>query len=397
MARMRRDAGIYVHVPYCLRKCRYCDFASVAVDRGAIPMHAYVDAVLKEAHLRAAAIGSTYDFTSIYFGGGTPSLLDPECVGRLLGGLKAAFGVQAHAEVTLECNPSSLDAAKASELVRCGVTRLSVGVQSMVDSNLALLSRIHDAASARRALRAALDSSATRVSADVIIGLPGQASTQAVHDVREVASIGPGHLSVYLLSVEPGTALASAQARGQVPAIDEGQAADAYRAASDVLTQLGFEHYEVSNFARPGQRSVHNTTVWSGGIYVGLGPGAVGMMEDRKGAVRYRNQPDPQAYMQAMERVNRLPWNVAGGPVQWVEELDAATRMRERIMLGLRVAEGVDLGALEQELGVPGWTDRRRRAVCRLQARGRLVVEGDRIRIPRQAWLWEADTVARLL
>jgi oxygen-independent coproporphyrinogen-3 oxidase len=121
------------------------------------------------------------------------------------------------------------------------------------------------------------------------------------------------------------------------------------------------------------------------------------MMEDRSGAVRYRNHPDPQGYMQAMQRVNSLPWNIAGGPVQWVEELDAGTRMRERIMLGLRVAEGVDLGALEQELGVAGWTDRRRRAARWLQAHGRVVVEGDRIRIPRRAWLWEADTVARLL
>jgi len=397
MARVRRDAGIYVHVPYCLRKCRYCDFASVAIDRDAIPMSAYVDAVLKEGRLRAAAIGNTYEFTSIYLGGGTPSLLAPASVRRLLGGLKDAFGVQAHAEVTLECNPSSLDAAKASELVRCGVTRLSVGVQSTVDSNLALLGRIHDAATGRRALQAALASGATRVSADVIIGLPGQTPAQAVHDVCEVASIGPGHLSVYLLTIEPGTALASALARGQVPPIDEGQAADAYQGVSDALTQLGFDHYEVSSHARAGQRSAHNTAVWSGGVYVGLGPGAVGMMEDRSGAVRYRNDPDPQAYMQALKRVNGLPWNIAGGPVQWVEELDAGTRMRERIMLGLRVAEGVDLGALEQELGVAGWTDRRRRAARWLQARGRVVVEGDRIRIPRRAWLWEADTVARLL
>lgn len=397
MARGLREAGIYVHFPYCLRKCPYCDFASVAAERDASGQREYVEAVLREARMRAAQGCEPMAITSIYVGGGTPSLLEPRNMEALLKGIAEAFNVDlAHAEVTAECNPSSLDEADAAALVGAGMNRLSVGLQSTFDDHLAFLGRLHDAERGLRAVRGALSSGAARVSADVIIGLPGEGPQRAVEDACAAAALGVGHLSVYLLTIEGGTPFGREEREGKLT-LDEGLAAESYLAVSDALSAKGYEHYEVSNYARGGERSRHNSAVWRGGSYVGLGAGAVGTVREAGVWARYRNEPDPRRYMRGVGGADALAWGEAGGCVESVEVFGAETRMRERIMLGLRTAEGVDLSEAGDELGVEGWTDERRRAAARLQARGRIELQGSRAIIPREQWIWESDTIARLL
>ncbi len=398
MARPAREAGIYVHFPFCLRKCPYCDFASIARPIEAIAQHAYTQAVLQEAVLRAGALRERLPFTSVYLGGGTPSLWQPSEVAELVEGLLRTFEMDRHGvEVTLECNPSSLSEARAREYARSGVTRMSVGVQSTRDAHLVFLGRLHDARSGLDAVRWALGSGVERVSADMIIGLPNQTPEEAAADAVAIASSGVGHVSAYLLTVEAGTPFGEARAAGRLREAEEEAAAEAYLAVSDALTACGFEHYEVSSHAREGQRSVHNMAVWRGGSYVGLGAGAVGLVTDEAGLVRYRNASDPELYVQATTLAQRLGGQDQGGWVESGERLDAETRMAERILSGLRVVEGVDFEELGEELGVPGWTARRRRAAAWLGQRGRVEVAGARVRIPRRQWLWESDTIARLL
>lgn len=398
MARWPHQAGIYVHFPYCLRKCPYCDFASEAAAAEAIPQRAYAQAVITEARLRALALRERCTFTSLYIGGGTPSLWRPDQVGAVIEGVVEAFGAGGEmTEVTLECNPSSLDGPRAAAYARAGVTRLSVGVQSGSDDDLRFLRRLHDGLGAREAIEAA-SRAVERVSVDLMIGLPGQrpedAATQAVGLVRS----GVGHISSYLLTIEANTPFAEERAAGRLPAIDDAEAAEAYVAVSDALTAEGFEHYEVSSFARGQQRSLHNTTVWGGGSYVGLGAGAVGMVGLSAGRyVRYANRPDPTGYVEGVAALGAVTWEGDDRLTSAVEVLDGRTRATERILMGLRVAEGVDFEEVGMELGVRLWTERRRRRAQELWERGRVELSGSRVRIARRQWLWASDTTARLI
>lgn len=389
----------YVHFPFCLEKCPYCDFVSYKREREAIDHDAYADAVLAELDARAEAFAGR-TLGSVFFGGGTPSLWKAESLGRVLTALKERFVPGRIAlEATVECNPTSLDGAHANALAAAGVDRLSIGVQSLDAAELKFLGRLHDAAGALTALREALASDIERVSADLIVGLPEQTpETAAGHAIR-LAELGLRHLSVYQLTIEPGTRFGELAKRGRLPMADDGRVAECFLAVHEALEARGLRHYEISNYAVPGQEARHNLAYWRGVEYLGLGTGAVGFVRERQPSqpsVRYRNEIDPARYVTRAGSM-RAGWpGIEDGLSGSAETLDGETLLRERIMLGLRLAAGFDLEASARELGVEPWPAERKRALDGLLARGRVRLEGNTLVVPPTAWLFTDDTAARL-
>lgn len=377
-------SSIYIHFPWCLAKCPYCDFVSYATDRESIDHRAYADAVVREAEARARANESRdLEVASIFFGGGTPSLWEPAELGRVLARLRSLFPTPkgAELEITVECNPTSLDGERAVALRDAGVNRLSIGTQSLRAEQLKYLGRLHDPDGARRAIEAALGSGIDRVSTDLIFGLPDQSVDDACSQADTLASTGLRHLSCYQLTIEPGTQFGERKKRGLLPMADDGVVADAFLAIEKTLEARGLRHYEISNYAAPDHEARHNLAYWHGDEYVGLGCAAYG----RVGGVRYRNELDPKKYVAK-----------ADAPTIFTEELDALALLRERIMLGLRLDGGMDLGRAGRELGIDPWTKDRVKAIDAQIARGRLVRRGDVIEIPRAAWLFTDDVASRL-
>jgi putative oxygen-independent coproporphyrinogen III oxidase len=393
-------ASVYVHFPWCLAKCPYCDFVSYAAPRETIDHDGYADAVVRELEARLPlfrrSIGDAR-VGSVFFGGGTPSLWSPAALGRVLGHVKRALADridEASLEVTVECNPTSLDEPHARALVDVGVTRLSIGTQSLAKDQLNFLGRLHDPDGALASIDAAIRAKVPRVSTDLIFGLPNQTPEDARAQAATLADRGLGHLSCYQLTIEPGTRFGELAKRGRLPLADDGRVADAFLAIDEELSGRGLRHYEISNYARPGEEARHNLAYWRGAEYLGLGCGAYGAFA----RVRYRNAIDPARYCEATLR-GAVRSDVVGegdGLSMSSEALDGETLLRERIMLGLRVAEGIDVDANAAELGVEAWPADRLRALARLEASGRVERDGSRLVIPARAWLFADDTAARL-
>jgi len=396
-------ASIYVHFPWCLSKCPYCDFVSFAVEPKEIDHAGYAKAVLREAEVRSRDIakrGKPIAITSIYVGGGTPSLWEPHELGRVLKGFFALFHVSHDAEITVECNPTSLDRQRAIALRDWGVNRLSIGVQSLCAASLRFLGRRHDPDGARRAIDAALQAGIERLSADLIFGLPNQSADDARAEALALATTGVQHLSCYELSIEPDTLFGERRKRGLLPMADESTVADAFVAIDAALEARGFRHYEISNYATAGQESQHNLTYWRGDEYIGLGVAAFGFLRHGAGGTRYQNVDDPKKYIVATQAAPQPPRmksrQIESGLLMSSESLDKQALFRERIMLGLRIAEGVDLARAGRDLGIDPWTSHRLKAIDKLTRCGRLTRAGDILRIPHAAWLYTNDTVSSL-
>jgi putative oxygen-independent coproporphyrinogen III oxidase len=396
--------GVYVHFPWCLAKCPYCDFVSHASARPDIPHGEYADAILREVDARTPSVEGRRT-ESIFFGGGTPSLWEPRQLGRVLAHLRGSFACTPDLEVTVECNPTSIDEERARALRDAGVNRLSIGVQSLDDQRLRFLGRLHNAEGARDAIRSATRAGVERISGDLIFGQPAQSAAEATNEALDLLDLGVEHLSCYQLTIEPATRFGELARRGRLPLADDGQVAESFAAIDQALTSRGLRHYEVSNYARPGGEARHNLGYWRGHEYLGLGCGAVGFVRANKGdgasagahaahGRRYRNEIGPERYIEVMRRG---PERETTDIEESCELLDAPTLLRERIMLGLRVDEGVDIESAAAALKTPGWTAQRARAAAWLEERGRIVREGGCVRIPRAAWLWTDDTAARLL
>ncbi len=393
-----RKMGVYVHFPWCLQKCGYCDFLSVASPRDAIHHARYADAVVSELNRRAAEVEGVA-LETVFFGGGTPSLWSPAALGRVLGAILAAFPSRAAPEVTVECNPSSFDADCARALLDVGVNRVSIGVQSLDPDRLRFLGRLHDEKGGLAAVEAALSAGVPRVSADLIFGVAGESPEDAAREVLTVANLGVTHLSAYALTVEPGTQFGALARKGRLPLLTEDAVADSFVAVHEALTKSRFAHYEVSNYARDGHVARHNLGYWRGDDYLGLGCGAWGTVTLNGSRVRYRNTPVPERYLGSIGawRSADLGRAGAGELVSDLETLTPETDLAERLMLGLRLSEGFDLEATASAIGVDPWPPARVRAAERLVARGRLVRDGTRLRIPHSAWLLADGTIAELL
>jgi putative oxygen-independent coproporphyrinogen III oxidase len=385
-----RSVGVYVHFPWCLSKCPYCDFVSYPIAPGSIDHAAYADAVIAELDARRHTLDAHLRLASVFFGGGTTSLWEPRDLARVIDAIGRCFDADTPSiEITAESNPSSLEEDRARAMVAAGVNRLSVGVQALDDARLTFLGRLHDADGAIRSIEAARKSGARRVSADLVYAVAGQRPEDAAREARTLAEIGISHLSAYSLSIEPGTRFGAALRAGRLAVADDAVMAESFFAIEKTLGSLGLDHYEVSNYAAPGHEAIHNLGYWRGRDYLGLGCAAYGTLSDPSGgATRYQNEVDPARYLQAALS--------HGNVTASVEHLDPAVRLRERIMLGLRMAEGVDLGESGRELGIDPWTEQRLRAIERLAAAGRLVRRGDRLSVPRDAWIWMDSTAAAL-
>lgn len=378
--------SVYVHFPWCLQKCPYCDFASATIRRPEVPHRAYADAVLAELEWRAPSVAGE-SLISVFFGGGTPSLWAASELGRVLGAIRATFAAEtAEIEVTVECNPSSLDRTTARALCEVGVNRLSIGVQALDDAQLRFLGRLHDADGALRAIESAL-AEVPRVSADLIFGLPGQPVAQAVAHAKRLASLGLAHLSAYSLTIEPETQFGKLHAKGRLPLAREDDVAMAFEQIAHALHAQGFEHYEISNYAKPGARARHNEHYWRGGAYLGLGAGAVGCLHDRPGqARRYRNDPKPERYLEHSRSAEIEVFE---------EQLGAKDIIREQLMLGLRTQDGMDLSRAHASAALDP-LEGRQAALARAFSRGDAVLEGSLLRVPQARWLHLDSIVAAL-
>ena len=403
-----RDATVYLHFPWCLEKCPYCDFVSYKVDRPAIAHEAYADAVLAELEARVSTLGDSLAsrrFISIFVGGGTPSLWASESLGRVLEALRSRLHFIDDPEVTVECNPSSLSEGHARDLRAIGVNRLSVGVQSLDDEELKYLGRLHDGAGAMNALRSAQSAGFKRVSGDLIYALPMHSAEASLPMAGQLLDLGLTHVSAYQLTIEPGTRFGELAKRGRLPMADEGTSAEAFLALDSYMEGRGLRHYEVSNFAVPGQESVHNTGYWRGLEYLALGCGAYGFwrMEgpgEPAWGVRYLNEKLPESYMQLARTMRAgtgfTAETTAHSTTASTERLDGETLVKERIMLGLRMADGFQVEASEADLLVPVRTPARQRSADKLEQRGRLCAEAKRWIVPKSRWLFVDGTAAEL-
>lgn len=383
--------GVYIHFPYCLQKCPYCDFVSYATERADVPHERYADAVIAEMNQRRdELIGKRV--ASVFFGGGTPSLWKPEELGRVLDHLRQMACFEQDVEITAEANPSSLDEAKAKALKHVGVNRLSIGVQGLQRERLQFLGRLHDETGGLRAVAEALSSGMDRVSADVIYGVAGgaaQSVDEAASEVSRVVDTGITHVSAYALTIEPSTVFGELARKNALPMLADDQLADMFLAVRNALETRGFVHYEVSNYARAGHESRHNLGYWRGLDYVGLGCAAYGTVSTEAGhARRYRNKTDPEKYIRAALTTDSTEGHS--------EALTPEMRLRERIMLGLRLAEGFDLSSAAEALGVAAWTNERRRAADKLVRKGWLSISEGRLQVPAKAWLFADGTAAEL-
>ncbi len=383
------DLAVYVHFPWCLQRCPYCDFATEAIAPARIPHEAYARAVAAEFTLRMASVRSSLGVgesarpVTLFFGGGTPSLWEPEHLGAVI----AAVRAEGHpAEVTVECNPTSLDADRAAALRSVGVDRVSIGVQSLRDRHLRYLGRLHDAAGALAAVRTATAHGGLRVSADVMYGLAEQRRDELVDDVHALLDAGVEHLSCYSLTIEPATRFGELARKGRLPRLTDDDVAVLYEAIETELAARGYAHYEVSNYARPGAESMHNAAYWRGEAYLGLGAGAVGCVPGDGGhALRWRNDADPQTYVRALDAGELPPGET--------EALDPETRVREGLLLGMRTREGTDLAVLAARTGRDPRLGREA-ALERQKARGNLEQDGQVLRIPQARWLLADEITA---
>ena len=283
--------ALYVHIPWCVRKCPYCDFNSHE-RAGELPEKAYVEKLLLDLEGHLPSVWGRR-LSSVFIGGGTPSLFSPESIDALLSGVRARLPLEPGAEVTLEANPGTVEAGRFRGFRDAGVNRISIGVQSFDDRMLAALGRIHSADEARRAIAAAL-AAFDNVNIDLMYGLPGQSAEMARLDITEAANAGTPHVSAYQLTIEPNTAFWSKPP--QLPEHDE--SADMQLAVEGVLADRGFEHYEISAFARPGTRCRHNLNYWQFGDYLGIGAGAHGKISFPDRITRHERTKQPAMYMQ---------------------------------------------------------------------------------------------------
>jgi oxygen-independent coproporphyrinogen-3 oxidase len=317
-----------------------------------------------------------------------------------LAGILAAFGKpETRPEVTLECNPTSFDGIRAEGFIAAGVNRFSIGVQGLEAARLQFLGRLHDPDSALRSVREALASGVERVSADLIFGVAGQSPEVAAAEAGTLAELGPTHLSAYALTIEPGTQFGALARKGKLPLLDEGRVAESFVAVEETLAARGFEHYEISNYARGGAYAEHNLGYWRGTEYLGLGCSAWGTVDFGAERVRYRNTPSPERYLEsAKDWAQAALLEAAPGElISVVEPLDRETLLRERLLLGLRLASGIDIDEQAALLGVEAWPTDRKRAAQRLLSRGRIVQRGSRWIIPKDQWLFADGTISSLL
>ncbi|PVV84822.1 radical SAM family heme chaperone HemW [Dehalogenimonas alkenigignens] len=376
---MTSELSLYFHIPFCRRKCSYCSFISYAGREGQVVD--YVEALIIELRLtrRPGAVVRT-----IYFGGGTPSLLSAGDVGRILDAVRQYYHVDSRVEITLEANPGTVDEDYLRRLRQVGVNRLSLGVQSLDDGELIFLGRLHTAVDAKRTVEKARAAGFTNLSLDFIYGLPSRCLTDWDSMLDGIIALGADHLSLYGLTLEPGTKLGEAAARGELPAVDPDRAASEYELASARLSAAGYQNYEISNWSKVGFESRHNLVYWRRGEYRGLGVAAHSLIDER----RIANTDSLDGYVGALASGNLPPHEI--------EIIGQAGALSESVILGLRLADGISLDDIGRQYKID--LDSRYAAVIgELSGFGLVEVSGGRLQLTPRGRLLGNEVFIRFL
>lgn len=326
-------AGIYIHIPFCRRACHYCNF------HFSTSMHLqneFVHALLKEIELQQAYLSEPV--STIYFGGGTPSILSSYDVNRILNKLYTTFKIESDAEITLEANPDDLSSVKLNELKVTGVNRLSIGVQSFFDEDLAWMNRVHNSQQAIACIALAQQAGFNNITIDLIYGTPTLSDEHWQQNVQRAIEMNIPHLSCYALTVEPKTALETMIEQNKISNVETDKQARHFEMLMQWMSDAGYEHYEISNFAKPGFRSKHNSNYWRGKCYVGLGPSA----HSFNGVSRQWNVANNALYIQSLHN-NKIPYEI--------ETLTPNQQLNEYIMTSLRTIEGLSLHKVKKDFG----------------------------------------------
>lgn len=334
------EAGLYIHIPYCLQKCRYCDFFSVPCRESA---PAYVGAVIREMELLRERMGEAPSVPSVFFGGGTPTALPVDTLCALLRRIGELFPLQEGAEISLECNPGTATEQDFARLRGAGFNRLSLGLQTTDNHLLKAIGRIHSYEDFLTAFQKARRAGFDNINTDLMHGLPGQSLKGYLRSLREVCALHPEHISAYCLILEEGTPLYTDVQTGRVPLPEEDETADMEDAGMAYLQEQGYGRYEISNFAQPGRQCRHNLIYWNNRPYLGFGAGAHSSCPGENGWRRWANPADIEGYIHALQR-DRLP-RVEQPPLSRKEEAF------ETMMVGLRKVEGVSRAAFKDRFG----------------------------------------------
>jgi len=369
--------GLYVHVPFCSQICNYCNFNRGLFDEALKAQ--FVGALLREIATRAARHARSPD--TLYFGGGTPSLLAPTEIRSIVDESRRSFGLTVDAEITLEANPESVDLARLAGFRDAGVNRLSFGVQSFRDAELARLGRLHSSEKAREALRLARTAGFDNISLDLMMWLPGQDLEQWLGSVDAAVRVAPDHLSLYMLEVYPHLELRREMDRTGSTQADDDVAADMYESAMGTLEEAGYLQYEISNVSRPGRESAHNLKYWSDGEWIGFGPGAHSTFDGE----RWRNVSSTEDYVRKM---------TAGEDVSVDRRrLARDEQLGDAMFTGLRLNRGIELAALSARYGVDVW-ERFGPRLTYLSQAGILLNEDGRLRLTRKGMLMANEVMS---
>ncbi len=375
-------AGLYIHAPFCGRKCLYCDFYSKVPGRGEID--AYVRAVGVEAKLRADGQYGPLLYDSIFLGGGTPSLLNSAQLEALFGHLRRNFRFSAETEITIECNPTSVQASLLETYRSHGINRISLGVQTFNDAHLEELGRLHDREEALASFREIRIAGFENIGIDLIYGLPNQTLEEWHIDLVQAIDLGPAHISAYNLIIEPNTPFGKLYSQGRLELPPEEVQGEMYQTLNDQLSGAGYERYEISNFARPGYRCRHNLKYWKLEPYLGLGPAAVSFDGER----RIKNEPDLDSYLKATAAGNIPPHE---------EEILSADKLREEaIMMGLRMSDGLSCSKLREKFDYDILNDKAE-AIKSLINNGYLLLENDHLKLTPKSLFISDEVIVKLI
>ena len=376
-------AGIYIHIPFCRQFCHYCDFYS---SRALGRRPALIEAILREMEAEREFIPDRH-IETLYFGGGTPSVCAPADLQRVIDRVRTLWEVAPHAEITAEANPDDLTPAYMDALAATEINRLSIGIQSFLDRDLRLMNRRHTAAAAIKAVRRAQAAGFDNLTIDLIYGIPGMSDAEWEYNLKEAVKLDVSHISAYHLTIEKDSRFGKMVREGTLVPVDEATSERHFRTLRDRLGEAGYEHYEISNFARPGFAAQHNSAYWQGKNYLGLGPAA----HSYNGRERRWSLPSLTKYLAV-----RDPSGTASAHCYKTEILTPDDHYNEFLMTRLRTAAGIDLAEMEARFGAAAPADFNRAARQHI-ANGNLVREGNRIRIPPSLFLISDYLIAGLL
>lgn len=378
--------GVYVHIPYCVKKCPYCDFNSYGVGKR-VPEKEYTESILKELDLYRGSIEGV-PISSIFFGGGTPSLFSPESIGKITGEiLKLASPLDA-VEVSLEVNPKTANLEKLSGLRDAGINRISVGVQSFSERKLKLLGRINTPDNSRRILDDIVKAGFDNFNLDLMFGVSFETIDEWRVDLEEALRFNTTHISAYCLTVEDNTEFGILYSNGKLPLLDEDALTEMLSFTSGFLENNDYRRYEISNFAKPGFECRHNLLYWKGEDYIGLGAGAHSHISSSRlspWGVRWANLNNPDVYMKAVLEGKR--------PLAFTEYLEKEEAIEDKILMGLRLQEGISLTSIKERFGIKLRSDK----LDSLIDGGFLVLSGDLIRLSRNGVLVSNELIMRVI